>query len=139
MPLGDFAKLFAPNGVIDGFAKTKLVGMVDMNGPVWKPIQIADGVDALPPAAIANFQRAAAIRDAFFPGGAANPAGLARPAAVSASDDGVTDVQLSIDGQVTSLKPGTTAAARLNVAQPESGQPDQADAGDRRQAVGRHR
>ena len=74
MPLGDFAKLFAPNGVIDGFAKTKLVGMVDMNGPVWKPIQLAEGVEALPPAAIANFQRAATIRDAFFPGGAANPA-----------------------------------------------------------------
>jgi type VI secretion system protein ImpL len=55
VPLGDFAKLFAPNGVIDGFAKTKLVGMVDMNGPVWKPIQLAEGVDALPPSTIANF------------------------------------------------------------------------------------
>jgi type VI secretion system protein ImpL len=113
VPLGDFAKLFAPNGVIDGFAKTKLVGMVDMNGPVWKPIQIADGVDAMPPAAIANFQRAAAIRDAFFPGGAANPA-ASLDLLLQRVDDGVGEVQLSIDGQVTSMKPGSNAGARLS-------------------------
>jgi type VI secretion system protein ImpL len=113
VPLGDFGKLFAPNGVIDGFTKTKLVGMVDMNGPVWKPIQIADGVQALPPAAIANFQRAAAIRDAFFPGGAANPA-ASLDLLLARVDDGVTEVQLSVDGQVTSMKPGSNAAARLN-------------------------
>jgi type VI secretion system protein ImpL len=94
--------------VIDGFAKTKLVGMVDMNGPVWKPIQIAEGVDALPPAAIANFQRAAAIRDAFFPGGAANPS-ASLDLLLQRVDDGVTEVQLSIDGQVTSMKPGSNA------------------------------
>ena len=29
-------------------------------------------------------------------------------------DDGVTEVQLSIDGQVTAMKPGTNAAARLS-------------------------
>ena len=113
VPLGDFAKLFAPNGVIDGFTKTKLVGMVDMNGPVWKPIQIAYGVESLPPAAIANFQRAAAIRDAFFPGNAANPSATL-DLLLARADDGVTDVQLSIDGQPTSLKPGTNAAARLS-------------------------
>lgn len=113
VPLGDFAKLFAPNGVIDSFAKTKLVGLVDMNGPVWKPIQIAEGVDALPPAAIANFQRAATIRDAFFPGGAANPA-ASLDLLLQRVDDGVSEVQLSIDGQVTSMKPGSNAGARLS-------------------------
>jgi type VI secretion system protein ImpL len=84
-----------------------------MNGPVWKPIQIADGVEALPAAAIVNFQRAAAIRDAFFPGGAVNPA-ASLDLLLQRVDDGVTDVQLSIDGQVSSLKPGTNAAARLS-------------------------
>ena len=112
VPLGDFAKLFAPNGVIDGFAKTKLVGMVDMSGPVWKPIQLAAGVDALPPAAIANFQRAATIRDAFFPGGAANPAAQV-DLLLERVEDGITEVQLSIDGQVNAMKPGSNGAARL--------------------------
>jgi type VI secretion system protein ImpL len=113
VPLGDFAKLFAPNGVIDGFAKTKLVGMVDMSGPVWRPIQLAEGVDALPPAAIANFQRAATIRDAFFPGGAANPQ-ASLDVLLQRVDDGVSEVQLVVDGQVTSMKPGANAGTRLS-------------------------
>ncbi|MET0382002.1 MAG: type VI secretion system membrane subunit TssM [Burkholderiaceae bacterium] len=113
VPLGDFAKLFAPNGVIDGFAKTKLVGMVDMSGPVWKPIQLAEGVDALPPAAIANFQRAAAIRDAFFPGGAANPQASV-DLLLQRVDDGVSEVQLTVDGQTSRLIPGGNAGLRLN-------------------------
>jgi type VI secretion system protein ImpL len=113
VPLGDFAKLFAPNGVIDGFAKTKLVGMVDMSGPVWKPIQLAEGVDALPAASIANFQRAAAIRDAFFPGGAANPV-ASLDLLLQRVDDGVGEVQVSVDGQVTHLVPGSNAGMRLS-------------------------
>lgn len=113
VPLGDFAKLFAPNGVIDGFAKTKLVGMVDMSGPVWKPIQLAEGVDALPAASIANFQRAAAIRDAFFPAGAANP-GASLDLLLMRVDDGVGEVQISVDGQVTHLVPGANAGMRLS-------------------------
>ena len=113
VPLGDFGKLFSPNGVIDGFAKTKLVGMVDMNGPVWKPIQLAEGVDALPPAAIANFQRAATIRDAFFPGGAANPA-ASLDILLQRVEDGVTEVDLSVDGQLWPMRPGTNAAVRTS-------------------------
>ncbi len=113
VPLGDFAKLFAPNGVIDGFAKTKLVGMVDMSGPVWKPIQLAEGVEALPAATIANFQRASVIRDAFFPGGAANP-GASLDLLLQRVDDGVGEVQLSVDGQVTHMVPGSNAGTRLN-------------------------
>ncbi|HEY9023939.1 MAG TPA: type VI secretion system membrane subunit TssM, partial [Burkholderiaceae bacterium] len=113
VPLGDFSRLFSPNGVIDTFSKTKLVGKVDMNGPVWKPIQLAEGVEAFSPAAIANFQRAATIRDAFFPGGSANPQAT-MDVLLARVDDGVTDVQLSVDGQVTPMKPGTNAAARLS-------------------------
>jgi type VI secretion system protein ImpL len=113
VPLGDFAQIFAPNGVIDGFVKTKLVGMVDMNGPVWKPIQLADGVDPLPPATIAEFQRAAAIRDAFFPGGTANPA-VSTDLLLQRADEGVSEVQVSVDGQVTHLAPGASAGMRLN-------------------------
>ncbi|HEX7639445.1 MAG TPA: type VI secretion system membrane subunit TssM [Burkholderiaceae bacterium] len=113
VPLGDFAKLFAPNGVIDGFAKTKLVGVVDMNGPVWKPIQLAQGVDALSPATIADFQRASVIRDAFFPGGAANPQ-ASLDVLLSRVDDGVSEVQVTVDGQVSHLLPGANAGLRLN-------------------------
>ena len=75
--------------------------------------QLAEGVEALPAPVIANFQRAAVIRDAFFPGGSANPA-ASLDLLLARVDDGVTEVQLSIDGQVTPMKPGTNAAVRLN-------------------------
>jgi type VI secretion system protein ImpL len=106
VPLGDFAKLFAPNGVIDGFARTQLAGVVDMSGPVWKPVQLAQGVDALPPATIANFQRAASIRDAFFPAGSPNPQAQV-DLVLQKVDDGVSDVQLAVDGQVSHMTPGS--------------------------------
>jgi type VI secretion system protein ImpL len=65
-PLDDFAKLFAPGGLIDGFFNTQLRPYVDTTGKVWTP-QSVDGVPApVSPADIAQFQRAAVIRDLFF-------------------------------------------------------------------------
>ena len=65
-PLDDFAKLFAPGGLIDGFFNTQLRPYVDTTGKVWKP-QSVDGVAApVSQADIAQFQRAAVIRDLFF-------------------------------------------------------------------------
>ena len=113
VPLGDFARLFGPNGAIDGFVKTKLVGMVDTAGPVWTPIKLAAGVDGLSPATVAQFQRAAVIREAFFPGGAANPSATADLVLVRL-DEGISELQLTIDGQVTRFATGGTPAIRLS-------------------------
>lgn len=44
-PLDDFAKLFAPGGLIDGFFNTQLRPYVDTTGAVWKA-QSLDGVPA---------------------------------------------------------------------------------------------
>ncbi|MBP0491779.1 type VI secretion system membrane subunit TssM [Pararoseomonas indoligenes] len=72
-PLDDFGRLFAPGGLIDGFFNTQLKPYVDTSGTVWKP-QAANGVPApVSQADVAQFQRAAAIRDLFFSGGAAAP------------------------------------------------------------------
>ena len=113
VPLGDFARLFGPNGTFDAFVKTKLVGMVDTTGPVWTPIKLAAGVDGMAPSTIAQFQRAAVIREAFFPGGAANPSATADLLLVRV-DEGVTEVQLTVDGQVSRLVPGGASAVRLS-------------------------
>src|SRR6266853_721690 len=65
-PLDDFAKLFAPGGLIDGFFNTQLRPYVDTTGKVWKP-QSVDGVPApVSQADLVQFQRAAIIRDLFF-------------------------------------------------------------------------
>jgi type VI secretion system protein ImpL len=68
-PLDDFAKLFAPGGLIDGFFNTQLKPYVDTTGKVWKA-QAVDGVPApVSQADLAQFQRAAVIRDLFFASG----------------------------------------------------------------------
>jgi len=69
----DFAKLFAPGGQFDGFVNTLLRPYVDMSGTTWRP-QSAEGVPApVSVADLAQFQRAATIRDLFFAAGGASP------------------------------------------------------------------
>ena len=72
-PLDDFSRLFAPNGLLDSFFQARIKPYVDMSGPVWRP-RAVDGVAApVDAATVARFQRAAAIRDAFFPTGGSEP------------------------------------------------------------------
>ncbi len=66
VPMDDFARLFAPGGLLDGFFNTQLRPYVDMSASPWRA-QSVDGVQ--PPVAaadLAQFQRAASIRDLFF-------------------------------------------------------------------------
>jgi type VI secretion system protein ImpL len=73
VPLDDFARLFAPGGLLDGFFNTQLRPYVDTAGRVWR-LHPVDGVQ--PPisaGALAQFQRAAQIRDLFFGAGGAAP------------------------------------------------------------------
>jgi type VI secretion system protein ImpL len=83
MPVDDFIRLFAPGGVFDNFFTQNLRAYTDTTQRVWRPV----ATDGLPPpvsaADLAQFQRAQAIREAFFPAGVANgfrfqliPAGL---------------------------------------------------------------
>ena len=70
IPLGDFAHLFAPNGMIDTFFSQQVRQFVDMSGPTWH-IQAVNGVT--PPisqGALAEFQRAENIKQLFFASGA---------------------------------------------------------------------
>jgi type VI secretion system protein ImpL len=72
-PPDDFAKLFSPGGLIDGFFNTQLRPYVDTSGTNWKTRPV-DGVTA--PIAqndLAQFQRAAVIRDVFFGAGGNAP------------------------------------------------------------------
>ena len=113
VPPGDFAKLFGPNGTFDAFLKTKMQGLYDPSGPVWKPVKLAANVDSFPAETLVQFQRASVIREAFFSSGAANPAVSADLILIKA-DEGLTEVQLTVDGQVTRMTPGGGSAIRLN-------------------------
>jgi type VI secretion system protein ImpL len=71
--LTEFSRLFAPGGLFDGFVNTLLRPYADMSGSVWRP-QTADGIPAPVSAAdLAQFQRAATIREMFFAAGGTSP------------------------------------------------------------------
>ena len=68
-PIGDFARLFAPGGAFDSYVRANIGPYVDTNDGIWRPRSV-DGIT--PPVtgtAITALQRAAMIRDAFFPAG----------------------------------------------------------------------
>jgi type VI secretion system protein ImpL len=67
--LADFARLFAPNGMIDGFFNKHLIGFVDASSKPWRWNKQAASL-GISSAVLAQFQRAAAIRDSFFLAGA---------------------------------------------------------------------
>ena len=68
VPMADFAKLFAPGGVIEKFFSANLDPLVSRAGKtwVWKPNPTSR---KLSETTLREFQRAAEIRDAFFPTG----------------------------------------------------------------------
>lgn len=68
VPLADFARLFAPGGLLDSFFNSQLRPYVVTTGGTWQ-LQQADGVAPVTPADLAQFQRAKSIRDSFFAGG----------------------------------------------------------------------
>jgi len=71
--LADFAKMFALNGVMDGFFKEKLAQYVDTSKAVWAWRQDTPVTRSFSPATLLAFQRAAYIRDAFFQSGGNTP------------------------------------------------------------------
>ena len=72
-PLADFARVFAPNGIIDKFFNTSVAPLVNTTGKtwVWKPNPNLP--KKLSDKTLAAFQTASEIRDAFFPTGGGLP------------------------------------------------------------------
>lgn len=69
VPMMEFARLFAPNGVMDSFFAKQLTKYVDTSGATWdwKPDELIG--QNMSKATLREFQRASEIRDAFFPAG----------------------------------------------------------------------
>ena len=73
LSLDEFARVFATGGMLDGFFNTQLKPYVDTTAKPWKPQDPGTAKPLVSAADAAQFQRAATIRDAFFPAGAAGP------------------------------------------------------------------
>jgi type VI secretion system protein ImpL len=74
IPLDDFARLFAPGGMLDTFFNTQLRPFVNMAGTTWRLQPAGEVAPPISAADLAQFQRAASIRDLFFGPGGKDPA-----------------------------------------------------------------
>lgn len=93
----DFSRLFAPNGLIDGFFNENLLKFVDTRTRPWTWKRVNDVDLGISQQVLEQFQYAAEIRDAFFNG---NPTPLVQfQITPEALDPKAKSVVLSIDGQ----------------------------------------
>jgi len=99
--LDDFARLFKPNGLIDSFFSSELQPFVVTTTTPWQWQKVGDTALGFSAEALAQLERAAAIRDGFFAAGAASPAFRLDLTPVSL-DTTSTRVLIDIDGQQTS-------------------------------------
>ncbi len=73
VPVAQFARLFAPDGILDRYFLQNLSQHANVTGDEWSWREDSPIGDRLSLGALKQFQRAAAIRDAFFPLGGQNP------------------------------------------------------------------
>jgi type VI secretion system protein ImpL len=135
LPIDAFARVFAPGGELDGFLNTLLRPYVDMSGHVWRPQAFEGSPAPVSAADLAQFQRAAAIRDLFFAAGGTTPS-LRLDIAPISLDRRSQQATLEIGGvaiaatheaprsaQITWPGLGEAQSARLVFDPPPAGQP----------------
>ncbi|WP_225769735.1 type VI secretion system membrane subunit TssM [Inquilinus sp. Marseille-Q2685] len=109
VPLSDFARLFGRNGAIDSFFAENLAPFVDMSEGSWK-VRPTGNVDfRLDRGTLAQFERAAAIRDSMFQDAGAQPS-VGFVLTVAETDPSTETVVVDIDGQRLESRRGQSAA-----------------------------
>ena len=108
VPIVDFARLFAPGGAFDGFVNTLLLRYVDTGTKPWRLLSADAALAPVTPGDLAQFQRAAAIRDAFFADGGTRPRVRLDLTPVSA-DAASRQVTLDLDGTTIVYTRGSLA------------------------------
>ncbi len=118
----EFSRLFAPAGLIDTFFQENLLDFVDTSGTPWRWRRIQDQELGISDAVLAQFERAAQIRDAFFlaPGLPVVSFSM-KPIALG---DGVRRIQLAVDGQILDYR-NNQALAETPMQWPGPGGPTQ--------------
>lgn len=110
MSMEDFARIFAPDGILDRFFAQNLSPLVSMSGQNWDWKQDTQIGRKLSKATLRKFQLAAEIRDAFFPMGGSIPAVniTLTPFSLHAEAD---QALLDVNGQIVqSYQAGSSAA-----------------------------
>ncbi|AMM25097.1 type VI secretion system membrane subunit TssM [Variovorax sp. PAMC 28711] len=100
----DFGQMFGPGGLMDDFFQKKLAALVDTSTRPWryKPVAERAGVTTQ---ALAQFERAARIRDIFFRAGGRAPA-MRMDFKPVEMDETITQFILDVDGQLVKYAHG---------------------------------
>ncbi len=99
----DFARLFAPGGLIDDFFQKNLLQYVDISTKPWSFKRVGD-TSMGDSGTLVQFQRAAAIRDVFFRSGRA--AGMRLDFKPVEMDASINQFILDVDGQLVKYSHG---------------------------------
>lgn len=109
----DFGQLFGTGGMLDEFYQRRLASLVDTGVTPWAYRPLADGSKPPGGAALADFQRAARIKEAFFRSGGKQP-GFKVDLRVLEMGDGMQELTLNFDGQPMKFSAANTAAQTVN-------------------------
>jgi len=105
----EFASVFGAGGLIDGFFQRHLMPYVDASTRPWA-YRGADGAARADASeSLQQFQRAQAIRDAFFRDGGRR-LGVKLDFRLIELDAGISEFTLDVDGQVLRFRPGAQAS-----------------------------
>ncbi|MGZ5854744.1 MAG: type VI secretion system membrane subunit TssM [Xanthobacteraceae bacterium] len=117
VPLGDFAKLFSPNGIIDKFFAQFLAPYADTSRPDWTWRKDSPVGRSLSADTLKQFQNAAYIRDAFFQTGGSVPQVLLAIKPPRAAGPGV-DIKTEIGGTIIASPSAPAAASAFSAPSP---------------------
>jgi type VI secretion system protein ImpL len=118
--LDDFNRIFAPGGVLDEFFQKTLADHVDTNLRPWRYRPIVPGMPAPLGPSLEPFERAAAIRQAFFHDGSGRMSwdlGIR----VASMDPDITELLLDIDGQTMRYVHGPVRVFQVSWPGPRGG------------------
>ncbi len=121
IPIADFARLFAPSGIIDKFVQQHVAHYIDTSKKQWTWRVDSRIARSLSPATLRELQRAAEIKEAFFPTGGTLPSFTMTVTPLTLSGD-AANARLEINGTpVNTQQQGVNAPA--NVQWPGGGIP----------------
>jgi type VI secretion system protein ImpL len=99
----DFGQFFGPGGLMDEFFQRRLINLVDTSTKPWRYKPVA-GQAAGSSAALAQFERAAKIRDIFFRSG--KTPSMRLDFKVTEMDASITQFVMDVDGQLVKYAHG---------------------------------
>jgi type VI secretion system protein ImpL len=114
----DFARMFAPDGMLDAFFNENLSKFVDTQSRPWVWKRVNDADLGISPEVLVQFEHAAAIRSAFFPTGSVPS--VAFQITPEALDPKALEVSLKIDGAEVAFKQGSGQPPPVGITWPGS-------------------